>query len=138
MYGTCGQPRISLSWAILSTVQGHMFKICIAFWVKQWKIGLWTMLGLSYQLCKSWQNMSSNIMSRNPLENHGHVVILSSPTTYVMHMHVSLEYKCNWVMTISVRLWVDANPDKVFIFQQEIIASTLIGLKFPIKIQTAS
>jgi len=55
-----------------------------------------------------------------------------------MDMHASLEYKCNWVVAINVRLWVDANPGKVFIFQQEIIASTLIGLKFPIKIQTVS
>jgi hypothetical protein len=55
-----------------------------------------------------------------------------------MDMYASLEYKHHQNMATNIRLWADANPNKVFFFQQEAIASTSTRLKFSIKIQIAS
>jgi hypothetical protein len=59
-------------------------------------------------------------------------------TNNVMDTYVSLQYKRHHDMTTNVRLWADANLDKMFFFQQEIIAWMSIGLKFSIEIQTTS
>jgi hypothetical protein len=50
-----------------------------------------------------------------------------------MDMYANLEYKCHQDMATNVRLWVDANPKKMFFFQQKVIASTSTRLKFSIK-----
>ncbi len=55
-----------------------------------------------------------------------------------MDTYVSLEYKCHRDMATNVKLWIDANPNKVFFFQQEVNAPMSIGLNFFIEIQTAS
>jgi len=68
---------------------------------------------------------------------HNHFVlphdICNATDTYV-----SLEYKCHWDVTTSIRLWADANLNKMLFFQQEAIALTSIWLKFSIGIQIAS
>ncbi len=55
-----------------------------------------------------------------------------------MDTYVSLGYKCHRDLATSIKLWGDANLDKVFWFQQEIIASTSTKLKFSIEIQVPS
>jgi hypothetical protein len=36
-----------------------------------------------------------------------------------MDTYVSLEYKCDWDVATSVKLWANANPDKMFFFNKK-------------------
>jgi len=53
-----------------------------------------------------------------------------------MDLYVSLEYKHHRDIATRVKLWVDANPKNIFLFQQEPVNSEPFGFKFIFDIQT--